>query len=272
MVARGKIVFAENCARCHSSKRPPQDYTGNATDWYRKAVMEEDFLTNNFLSDDERHPVSEIGTNSERAMASNATEGHIWQDFSSDTYKKQPEVPINDLVNPLNTDLKLLPIKATAGRGYYRTPTLANAWATAPFLHNNSLGIVTGDPSIQGRLTAYQDAMEKLLWPDRRLGLKTIRRTTQTSTFKYEEGGTVCVARTTPIDLIANIDLLTPDNFRTDNFFTRLMCHLTGTGHLNGLFLLADNAPDFVQDRGHTFGAKLPDEDKRALIEYMKTF
>ena len=160
--------------------------------------MEDDFLTNNFLSDDERHPVSEIGTNSERAMASNATEGHIWQEFSSETYKKQPDVHINDLVNPLNTDLKLLPVNATGGRGYYRTPTLANVWATAPFFHNNSLGIVTGDPSIQGRLTAYQDAMEKLLWPDRRLGLKTIRRTTQASTFKYEEGGTVCVARNTP--------------------------------------------------------------------------
>ena len=68
--------------------------------------------------------------------------------------------------------------------------------------------------------------MEKLLWPDRRLGLKTIRRTTQTSTFKYEEGGTVCVARNTPIDLIANVDLVTPDNFRTDNFFTAALCHI----------------------------------------------
>jgi hypothetical protein len=27
-----------------------------------------------------------------------------------------------------------------------------------------------------------------------------------------------------------------------------------------------------VLDRGHTFGANLPDQDKRALIEYMKTF
>jgi hypothetical protein len=175
-------------------------------------------------------------------------------------------------VNPLHTGLKLLPVEATGGRGYYRTPTLANVWATAPLFHNNSLGLVTGDPSIEGRLAAYQDAMEKLLWPERRLGLKTIRRTTQASTFKYEEGGTVCVARNTPIDLIANVDIVTPENFREDNFFTRLMCHLTGTGHLNGLFLLADQAPDFVQDRGHTFGAKLPDEDKKALIEYMKTF
>lgn len=272
VVARGKIVFAENCAQCHSSKRPPQDYHGDAKDWYRKAVMADDFLENNFLSDDERHPVSEVRTNSKRALGSNATQGHIWQDFSSETYKKLPDVEIDDLVNPLFTDLKLPPVKATGGRGYYRTPTLVNMWATAPFFHNNSLGIETGDPSIQGRLTAYQDAMEKLLWPDRRVGVKSIHRTTKASTFRYEEGGSVCIARNTPIDLVANVDLLTPESFRQDNFFTRLMCHLTGTGHLNGLFLLADNAPDFIEDRGHTFGANLSDEDKRALIEYMKLF
>jgi hypothetical protein len=45
-----------------------------------------------------------------------------------------------------------------------------------------------------------------------------------------------------------------------------------GSGHLNGLFLLADNAPDFVQDRGHTYGSALSDEDKHLLIEYLKTF
>jgi len=27
-----------------------------------------------------------------------------------------------------------------------------------------------------------------------------------------------------------------------------------------------------VQDRGHYFGTSLPDSDKRALIEFMKTF
>ena len=31
-------------------------------------------------------------------------------------------------------------------------------------------------------------------------------------------------------------------------------------------------APDFIEDRGHTFGDKLPDADKHALIEFMKTF
>ena len=30
--------------------------------------------------------------------------------------------------------------------------------------------------------------------------------------------------------------------------------------------------PDFVVNRGHLFGTKLPDADKRALIEFLKTF
>jgi hypothetical protein len=29
--------------------------------------------------------------------------------------------------------------------------------------------------------------------------------------------------------------------------------------------------PDLITDRGHTFGSNLPDEDKHALIEYLKT-
>jgi cytochrome c5 len=272
MVNRGKVVFAENCARCHSSKRPPADYKGSEVDWYKTAVMQDDFLENNFLSDDVRHPVSEVGTNSERAMGSNATEGHIWQEFSSKTYKEQPAVHVTDLVDPLHTSLKLIPFDATGGRGYYRTPTLANMWATAPFLHNNSVGLFNSDPSVAGRLAAYQNAMELMLWPERRQGVKTIRRTTQASTFKYVEGGTVCISKGTPIDMVANVDLVTPEHFREDNWWTRFLCHLNASGGFNNLFLLVDNAPDFVQDRGHIYGSQLSEADKRALIEYMKLF
>ena len=32
-----------------------------------------------------------------------------------------------------------------------------------------------------------------------------------------------------------------------------------------------NQCPDFVEDRGHYFGTELPDEDKNALIEYLKT-
>jgi len=31
-------------------------------------------------------------------------------------------------------------------------------------------------------------------------------------------------------------------------------------------------SPDFIEDRGHTFGSDLSDADKHALIEFMKTF
>jgi hypothetical protein len=31
-------------------------------------------------------------------------------------------------------------------------------------------------------------------------------------------------------------------------------------------------SPDFIEDKGHYYGHQLSDEDKRALIEYMKYF
>jgi hypothetical protein len=273
VLARGKVVFAEHCATCHTNKRPPENNSTTETEWFRNAVMANDFLDNNYLSDDVRHPVSEIGTNIARAMGSNATAGHIWANFSSDTYKQLPPVHITGLVDPLHTNLKLLlPVEATGGRGYYRTPNLANIWATAPLLHNNSVGIFNGDPSVAGRLAAYQDAMEKLLWPDRRLGVKSIQRTTMASKFYYAEGGSVCISKGTPVSLIANVDVVTPEHFRKDNSFTRFLCNVTSGGSLNALFLLVDNAPDFIQDRGHVYGAELSDADKKALIEYMKLF
>jgi hypothetical protein len=114
--------------------------------------------------------------------------------------------------------------------------------------------------------------MEKLLWPERRQGLASIKKTTVASKFYFAEGGFVCVAKGTPVLLIANVDLITPEPFRKESGFNRMLCSFTSGGHLNALFLPFDNAPDFVEDRGHTFGSNLSDADKKALIEYMKTF
>ena len=36
--------------------------------------------------------------------------------------------------------------------------------------------------------------------------------------------------------------------------------------------LAANKCPDFIEDEGHYFGTDLPDTDKQALIEYLKTF
>ncbi len=271
-LTRGKIVFAENCAQCHSSKRPPAGSQESAMKWFREAVLQDDFLQGNFLSDDERYPVPEIGTNAERALATNAERGQLWEEFSSETYKKSLPVRVGGLVNPR---LPLLPLpskEATGGAGYYRTPTLANVWATAPFLHNNAVGLYNGDPSVAGRMTAYESGMEMLLWPERRPGRKSIRRTTEKSRFEFDEGSSICVARNTPIDLITNIQVAPRENSARNELLDNVLCGITGSGAVNGLFLLMDTVPDFVQDRGHTFGAALPDADKRALMEYMKTF
>ena len=36
--------------------------------------------------------------------------------------------------------------------------------------------------------------------------------------------------------------------------------------------LEVSKCPDFIVNRGHLFGTELPDADKRALIEFLKTF
>ena len=36
--------------------------------------------------------------------------------------------------------------------------------------------------------------------------------------------------------------------------------------------LAANKCPDFIEDEGHYFGTDLSDNDKRALIEYIKYF
>ena len=272
LLDRGKIVFAENCARCHSSKQPPAGYKGSETQWFTDAVLQDDFLQGNFLSDDEKYPVSEIGTNAERALATNAERGQIWEQFSSESYKTSPPVRVTGLVDPLHPSLRLPPVKATGGRGYYRTPSLVNVWATAPFLHNNSVGLYNGDPSVAGRLAAYDSAMTMLLWPERRPGIKSIPRTTERSRFEFEDGNSVCIAQNTPIDLIANVHIAPRDHTARNKLLDNLLCRITASGAMNTPFLLMDNAPDFVQDRGHTYGAGLADADKYALMEYMKTF
>jgi mono/diheme cytochrome c family protein len=128
------------------------------------------FLENNYLSTDIRVPVTLVGTNSSRAVGTNAMRGQIWDNFSSETYKNLPAVGAVHFYNPYsgepaddwgNNDVYYPP---AGGPGYYRPATLIGVWATAPFLHNNALGRYTQDPSMKGRLTAFNDAADKLLW------------------------------------------------------------------------------------------------------------
>lgn len=236
-------------------------------------MQQPDFLDKNFLSNDRRYPVSEIGTNIGRALATNAIQGHVWSEFSSQTYKDLPAAgELKGLYNPVKPKSPISFQPPAGGRGYYRVPTLAGVWATAPFFHNNSLGLFNGDPSFEGRLAAFDDAMVKLLWPEKRLGVQSIWTTSQDSELPQESGYKLKIRQGTPVNLIANINAPELQLLRNDNFFTRFVGWLIGRGRLDNTLLRRNLSPDFVVDRGHTFAGGLTDADKRALIEYVRTF
>jgi hypothetical protein len=306
VLQRGSVVFADNCAKYHSSKQPPAGAAATKQqylDWMRTEVQKPDFLNGNFLSNEERIPIDVVQTNAARALATNAIRSHVWDNFSSETYKTLAaagEIEVEDAFDHSKRKVSIPP----GGPGYYRVPSLIGIWATAPFLHNNALGTYTGDPSVAGRMKAFDDAAEKLLWPEKRLGPASIARTTVDSYIEIpaaylpdelqslSEDGFLRIGPIpagTPIDLIANADL---DLSHRDKAADRIQLIAKVQADLlkiklNGLdskaaqavmsnlvpdLLKISKCPDFVLDRGHTFGANLPDLDKRALIEYMKTF
>jgi mono/diheme cytochrome c family protein len=265
----GRRAFAEHCAQCHSSKQPPQG-TADATAWYREAVERPDFLTDNFLSNDRRYPVSTIGTNAGRALGTNATRGSIWDQFSSETYKALPSAGrLTNLYNPQDPTEPLTMDLPGGGLGYYRVASLTSLWATAPYLHNNSVGVFVKDPSVSGRMTAFMDGMQKMLWPERRLGVQSIPVTTVDSWVTIS--GTarrVKIPAGTPVDYVARVDPTRLPDIVRNSFILNLISD-------EGVFkrMLRNNkAPDFVLDKGHTFGSQLSDDQKWALIEYLKTF
>jgi hypothetical protein len=311
VLRRGKIAFADNCAQCHSSKRPadlPGDPELRKGAW-RQLVLRDDFLTGNYMSDDERYPVSELGTNSARAMGTNALANHMWGQMSSLGYKQMKEEQVAlrdydkdfqpiDLYNPLTGKYDH---KFTAPKSFYRTPTLVSIWATAPYLHNNSVGEYNGDPSIAGRMAAYEDGMSKLLWPEGRQGLASIKVTTEDSklpdifpllkpldpelaAFDFDPE-LLRVPKGTPINLITNIhpkdvksvllayvDGVLDGRPKSDFSQLRVVNHAKGRAAMLKRLLDVSTCPDFIEDKGHYYGHDMSDEDKRALIEYMKYF
>ncbi|MDP9131241.1 MAG: hypothetical protein M3N35_12735 [Candidatus Binatota bacterium] len=338
---RGKLVFAENCARCHSSKIPDapagvddknwdQYWAWSKTDDFKKKMTEkvlaDDFLTDNYLSTERRIPVTLLQTNACSPLATNALGGNIWDNFSSQSYKDLPSVGKLTVHNPIDGSPWEYEMPA-GGRGYTRVPSLIGLWSTAPFLLNNSVGKFNSSPSVEGRMSSFNDSIEKMLWPEKRdkdpiLGDKVpgfIYRTTEPSYIKIapafvspllekllswggwlnrwfpwlfsEEGIEIGpIPKGTPVNLLSNIDL---DSSKLDlaKLLLKIKADLKAVEGKNekeaaevfkGLvpdLLKVSKCPDFVVNKGHYFGTALSkegpalsDEDKRALIEFLKTF
>ena len=338
---RGKVAFAERCARCHSSKIPEapsnvdernweQYWAWTKTDDFKKKMTEmvlaDDFLTDNYLSTERRIPVTLLQTNACSPLATNAIAGNIWDNFSSQTYQTLPSVGKVTLHNPIDGttfDYEL----PGGGRGFTRPPSLISLWSTAPFLLNNSVGKFRWEASVEARMDSFTDAIEKMLWPEKRekdpiLGDKVpgfIYRTTATSYIKVAPGflpprlekllswgdwlyrlfpwlfseGIVMIGpipKGTPVTLLTNIDL---ESNRADLVKVLLkmkadLKQVEGASdeeaakvfkNLVPDLLKVSKCPDYVVNKGHYFGTSsfkeepaLSDDDKWALIEYLKTF
>ena len=179
-------MFAQSCARCHSSIAEAQGGPFAARDFRKVDAqgMREDFLGN-----DQATQVTEVGTYRCRALHSNHMQGHVWQEYASETLRARGADP--NVKEP-----------SDGGRGYYRNISLLSTWAHAPFMHNNAIGpelcgapqnkandfyrspyvdadgrtLPAGkapacwpyDPSVDGRFKLYVASMEELLNPSQR--------------------------------------------------------------------------------------------------------
>jgi hypothetical protein len=229
---RGKTVFAETCARCHSSKAPkpapgldPAGCSGSGylqcwnrywawtkTDDYKRQMRDivhsRDFLDDNFLSTEVRVPVTLLQTNACSPLATNALAGNIWDNFSSHSYKSLPSVGTITVYDPFTGAPQPYQMPA-GGRGYTRPPSLISVWSTAPYLLNNSVGPFEQDPSVDARMRVFQTSIEQMLWPEKRdrdlvLGDKVpgvIDRTMQRSTITIPAGFVPDMLRPVPAAL-----------------------------------------------------------------------
>ncbi len=222
-VDRGKTVFANTCARCHSSKLPTEvrvpglDSEGcngpnylacwntywnwTKTDDFKQKmqtiVHDANFLDRNYLSSELRVPVTLLQTNACSPLATNALGGNIWDNFSSTSYKSLPSVGPIMVVNPFTGTARPFDMPA-GGRGYTRPASLASLWSTAPYLLNNTVGPFDPDPSVETRMKTFNISIEQMLWPEKREkdpifpvqapGVGLIDRTTTRSYLKVPVG------------------------------------------------------------------------------------
>lgn len=299
LAEKGKLVFAENCATCHSSKQPPADVADKKS-WFRDAVQQDDWLLGNFLSDDVSHPVTEIGTNIARASHTNHMAGHVWGSvYASQSYNDRKWPGEVELFNPYGRPIKYK--GPDGGPGYYRTPTLISIWSRAPFFHNKALGavdpatnqVVVPGPSVEDRVAAFETAAKMLLSPELRPkttanGIEYpgyVKTTSSDSVLAFSQLGLTFKVRVpagTPVNLFASLDqndnkvkaefaaLAVTNNVAEFNPKRWLPTDL-GYANSGSHLLNMAGAPDLVENKGHTFGAELSQADKDAVIEYLKT-
>ncbi len=224
---------------------------------------EHPMLGQDWLGNDEPTPFNVIGTNMCRAMHDNHSEGKIWEDYGSITYRNRPSP--GSVQRKINRMFPLIggmefgdPVPVEGGSGYMRNISLLSLWAIAPFMHNNAIGELTYLPdgktidyTVRGRVNQFEIAMKELLMSDNpndnpHRTPKTARTTMDIKIAPREDGKgfiKLPVPKGTPVAYFASSNPHSP------------------------LFQKCD---DLVENKGHQFGIDLPDSDKEALTEFLK--
>jgi hypothetical protein len=305
-VPEGRKTYARECARCHSTKVPPESITndkdalekfyeghvfGAEQFWQYEFTAEErnsakfqakhmatdangvkrpaqfakdGLFGQDWLGNDNITPFHEVGVNMCRAMHDNHDEGHIWEEFASETFRERPSVgSVPRRLSRMVPGLGGMEFGETeiggegSGAGYFRNISLLSAWAIAPFLHTNSLGELTYLPdgsidyTVKGRVQQYEIAMERLLMSDdpnvEPHRPQKITKTTMDMKLALREDGQgfikLPVKEGTPIANFGSSDPHSPTFQKCD---------------------------DLVENKGHQFGVDLSADEKRALTEFLK--
>ncbi|MBB3953730.1 c-type cytochrome [Novosphingobium sediminicola] len=296
-IEHGKEIFAGNCAACHSSKLPAKaqsffpdngcngkNYLTCWNNYWRytrtdpqfrsemtQIVKSPDFLEDNFLSTDQRVPVTLLETNICSPIATNAIKDNIWDNFSSASYKELPSVGEMDLHDPYTGQVSQKFTLPGGGRGFTRPASLISLWSSAPFLQNNTVGPFNPSPSLESRNAVFDVSIRQMLWPEKRGGNVMFRTasgamlpgqvdvTTKVSYIRLPNGylprfaadalnwfaGTHFITDQglrigpipagTPINLFSNLDLDVPEGFwaKISHFFSTAwtVLRLTWTLH-----------------------------------------
>ena len=219
-----------------------------------KQFAEKGIFGQDWLGNDERTPFTIVGTNMCRALHDNHSDGHIWEEFASETYKKSSSPgSVKRVFNrmiPLLGGVEFGERKIEGGSGYYRNISLLSLWAIAPFMHNNAIGYIDDAVALDYSVK-FEIAFEELMTSDNpAVNPHRPQRITGTTedmhvTPREDAQGfpPIPVKKGTPV---ANI--------------------LSQNPH-DPLFMKCD---DQVENKGHQFGVDLPAADKKALREFLK--
>ncbi len=273
-----------------------EDENGNRIDW---------------LGNDELTPAAEIESNHCRALHSNHMKGSVWEEFASETYRgRKTDERIDELKNKQGggrgfyRNISLLSLWAHAPFMHNNAigPEICNdQFYTGPW------ACVQPDPSVKGRLKLYEASMNMLLNPSERL--KKVTRTDRDIVIpigpkfwtgnpsdllasatlgnvnqEQLKGLEIKLPKGTPVTYLASLDF----KKMIDDWMAEVAGQssvqarwakirdmsqkmYSDTAYREQMLAKYSNCRDLVEDKGHEFGVDLPDDEKKALIAFLKT-